>query len=104
MPGSFREVGGEPVRVAALLDEVEFGACRAREFLVQPVQVRMAADGAVELEPVGRQAQRRQVGFDQLLDAQPLHLDHDFFAVQEPGQVHLRQRGGGLRASGETQA
>ncbi len=27
---------------------------------------------------------------------QPLHLDHDFFAVDEAGEVHLRQGGGGL--------
>ena len=98
-----REISRKAVCVAALRTKSSSARVVRGKFLVQSIQVGVPGDWPVELQPVGRQAQRGQISLDEQLDPRPLHLYDYFFTVAQPRQVDLGQRRRGLRL-GESQA
>ena len=86
------EVAREVFGVVPLGDKIHLGARGARKLIVDLIEIGLAADRAVELEPVLGDADGGQIGFDDARDAGPLNFDDHVFTAGQPREMDLRQR------------
>ncbi len=95
--GRIAKVGGDAVRLTALVGQVELAMQRAGELAHHLARLEGAQLGVIGLQRGGQPGQPAQVGFDLGLDAGAANLDDDLGAVIKPGGVHLGDGAGGQR-------